>query len=158
MTKTNVGPKVLIEPKVFAIDFDGSMVGFSFPLVGKDIGAAEVMREMVAAGHLIILHTMRSDKKTPTSDDPAILCPKKGDDANYLSQAVMWCKENKIPLYGINTNPTQSSWTDSTKPYADYYIDDISIGCPTMVDPKISTRPFVDWYMIRCSLKARGLL
>jgi len=150
--------KSKIIPKVFAVDFDGTCVGFAFPLVGKDIGAAEVLRDMVAAGHRIILHTMRSDKEAPTSDDPAILCPKAGDDDNYLSQAVMWFKENKIPLYGININPTQSSWTDSTKPYADYYIDDISIGCPTMVDFNLSPRPFVDWIMIRSSLEARNLL
>jgi len=150
--------KLIIEPKIFAIDFDGSMVGFSFPLVGKDIGAAAVMRDMIAVGHRIILHTMRSDKEDPTSPDVDILCPKAGDDANYLSQAVMWCKDNKIPLFGVNINPEQYSWTDSTKPYADYYIDDISIGCPTMNDPEISDRPFVDWVMIRSALEFKNLL
>tara|TARA_R110000803_G_scaffold5230_12_gene17392 strand:+ start:6865 stop:7332 length:468 start_codon:yes stop_codon:yes gene_type:complete len=147
-----------IEPKIFAIDFDGTSVGFGFPLVGPDIGAAEVMRDMVAAGHRIILHTMRSDKENLTSDNVDILCPKAGDDANYLSQAVMWFKENDIPLFGVNINPEQYSWTDSPKPYADYYIDDIAIGCPTMVDPKISSRPFVDWIMIRSFLEASNLI
>ena len=152
MTKTK------IEPKVFAIDFDGTSVAFDFPRVGQDIGAAEVMRDMIAVGHRIILHTMRSDKEDPTSADVAILCPKAGDDANYLSQAVLWFKENDIPLFGVNINPEQYSWTDSTKPYADFYIDDIAIGCPLMLDSRISDRPFVDWTMIRASLVARKLL
>ena len=150
--------KPKIEPKIFAVDFDGTCVGFDFPRVGKDIGAAEVLREMVSVGHRIILHTMRSDKENPTSPDVAILCPKAGDDVDYLSQAVWWFKDNDIPLFGVNINPEQYSWTDSTKPYADYYIDDISIGCPTMRHPKISNRPFVDWIMIRSSLVARNLL
>lgn len=147
-----------IRPKIFAVDFDGTCVSFAFPLVGKDIGAAEVLLDMVSVGHRIILHTMRSDKENPSSQFDDIICPQSGDDANYLSQAVMWFKDNKIPLFGVNINPEQYSWTDSTKPYAHYYIDDISIGCPTINDPEISRRPFVDWAMIRSALEFKNLL
>jgi len=147
----------VLPPTVFAVDFDGTCTGFDFPNIGKDIGAAPVLRELVANGHKIILFTMRSDKANPTSDDPEIIC-QEGADTNYLSQAVRWFKENKIPLYGVNYNPTQGSWTDSPKTYAHYIIDDTALGCPTMIDPKISDRPFVDWIHIRMMLEARGLL
>lgn len=145
-------------PKVFAVDFDGTCVTFAFPGVGKEIGAAPVLKALVDKGHLIILHTMRSDKINPSSDLDEILTPKDGDDTNYLSHAVMWFKKHDIPLYGVNYNPTQGRWTDSPKVYAHYYIDDISIGCPIMRDKKISSRPFVDWIHIRLMLEARNLL
>ena len=144
--------------KTFAVDFDGTCVSFDFPRVGKEIGAAQVLRDLVANGHKIILHTMRSDKPNPVSPDPDILTPKPEDDTNYLSHAVAWFKKHDIPLYGINHNPTQSSWTSSPKVYADYYIDDIALGSFIMSDPKISERPFVDWKHIRLNLEAKNLL
>ena len=151
-------PNILIAPsKVFAVDFDGTCTGFDFPNIGKDIGAAPVLRELVARGHKIILFTVRSDKPDPVSDDPEIIC-EESTDMNYLSQAVMWFKKNKIPLFGVNYNPDQRTWTDSPKPYAHYIIDDTALGCPTMIDSKISDRPFVDWIHVRMMLEARGLL
>lgn len=145
-------------PKVFAVDFDGTCVAFDFPRVGVEIGAVPVLKELVAKGHLIILHTMRSDKTDPTSDDAEILTPNASDDTNYLSQAVMWFKKHDIPLYGVNYNPDQGSWTDSPKPYAHYYIDDIALGCPLIRDKTVSDRPYVDWGMMRFMLEARNLL
>lgn len=69
------------------IDFDGCLVSWNFPLVGKDIGSAEVCRDLVKKGVKIILYTMR--------------------DKEFLDDAVKWCKDNKIELYGINENPSQ---------------------------------------------------
>ena len=92
------------------------------------------------------------------SPDPDILTPKPSDDTNYLSHAVAWFEKHKIPLYGININPTQASWTDSPKVYAHYYIDDIALGSFIMSDPKISDRPFMDWAHVRLNLEAKNLL
>ena len=107
------------------VDFDGSVVTHEFPAIGKDIGAAPVLRELVSAGHQLILWTMRCDHtEPPVTDDPDIH-PHGG---NYLSEAVKWFDDRNIPLYGINTNPTQASWTTSRKAYGTLCLDDINLG------------------------------
>ena len=138
--------KSKIIPKVFAVDFDGTCVGFEFPEIGKEIGAVPVLKDMVAAGHKIILYTMRSDMVDPASPGTTIIIPKAGEEYNFLSQAVAWFNKHDIPLYGINHNPTQSSWTDSPKVYADYYIDDIALGCqgPGLAREELEPGPEAD--------------
>ena len=119
------------------IDFDGCLVSWDFPLVGKDIGSAEVCRDLVKKRVKIILYTMR--------------------DKEFLDDAVKWCNDNKIELYGINENPSQT-WSDSRKVHADIYIDDQALGCPLKEDKTISDRPFVDWKKIRKMLEDKGIL
>jgi hydroxymethylpyrimidine pyrophosphatase-like HAD family hydrolase len=48
--------------KIIAIDFDGTCVSHEYPLVGKDIGAIPVLKELMSNGHRLILFTMRSNK------------------------------------------------------------------------------------------------
>jgi len=79
---------------------------------------------MVAAGHLLILNTMRSGEG--------------------LQVAVDWFKKNNIPLHGVNEDPGQRGWTQSQKVYAHIYIDDAALGCP-LVHPGNGNRPYVDW-------------
>ena len=62
------------------------------------------------------------------------------------TDAVNWFKKNDIPLYGINENPDQSSWTTSPKPYCHMYIDDAALGCPLIQE--LNQRPYVDWYTV----------
>lgn len=121
------------------IDFDGTCTTHDFPRIGKDIGAQEVLRELVANGHNLILWTMRSD------DFPGPL----GDDGKYLTYAVNWFIDNQIPLWGIQRNPEQDSWTTSPKAYAGLFIDDAALGCPLKYDANMSHRPFVDWVKVR---------
>lgn len=108
-----------------AIDFDGTCVTHEYPRVGKDIGAVPVLKMFVESGHKLILNTMRS-----------------GDE---LADAVQWFIDNDIPLYGVNENPSQKSWTLSPKVYANLYIDDAALGCLLKMDPAVSDRPFVNW-------------
>ena len=98
------------------LDFDGTVVTHAFPHVGKDIGAVPVLKALTDAGHQLILFTMRSDRKEKGAEieDPTIM----DVTGNFLTDAVNWFKENDIPLYGIQTNPTQSTWTTSPKSYA----------------------------------------
>lgn len=110
---------------IFAIDFDGTCVTHAFPDVGEDIGAVPVLKRIVEAGHKLILYTMRGDGKV-------------------LDDALAWFRRNNIPLFGINKNPTQKSWTSSPKPYANYYIDDAALGCPLVI-PGDGSRPYVCW-------------
>lgn len=136
------------------IDFDGTCVTHEFPKVGKDIGALPVLNKIADAGHNLILFTMRSDIEEVTSNDYGI----HKQAGKYLTDAVNWFKENNIKLYGINVNPSQTSWTKSPKAYGQLYIDDAALGCPLLYNPKISDRPFVDWVKVEEMLKSIGVL
>ena len=119
------------------IDFDGTLVSWNFPLIGKDIGAAKVCRDLVKKGVKIILYTMRNKE--------------------FLDDAVKWCEDNDIKLYGVNENPSQT-WSDSRKVHADIYIDDQALGCQLKEDKSISDRPFVDWEKVRKVLEEENIL
>ena len=122
---------------VIAIDFDGTCVTHEYPYMGSDIGAVPVLKELADAGYHLVLNTMRSGKTE--------------------KEAVKWFKENDIPLYGVNSNPDQKSWTKSPKVFADLYIDDSALGVPLTSSPS-STRPYVDWVRVREWLVAEGYL
>ena len=103
---------------LIAVDFDGTVVKDGSPGVGHPMPrAAEVLRELVAAGHRIILWTCREN------------CVSR----NYLSEAVEWFVEREILLFGINATPAQADprkWgtVRLRKVYADLYIDDRNLG------------------------------
>lgn len=128
---------------IIAVDFDGTCVTHEFPLIGKDIGAVPVLKDLVAAGHKLILWTMRDDKVDKPED-------------NHLEQAVLWFGQHDIPLWGIQKNPTQKHWSKSPKAYAQLYIDDAALGCPLRMEPDVE-RPFVDWRAVRAMLDVEGL-
>lgn len=111
-----------------AVDFDGTCVTHEYPNIGKDIGAVPVLKKLTDGGHKIILNTMRSGDK--------------------LKEAMQWFTDNNIPLYGANENPTQKSWTESPKVFANLYIDDAALGCPLIFDHAVSSKPFVNWVMV----------
>lgn len=138
------------------IDFDGTCVAHEFPKVGRDIGAVPVLKKLVANGHQLILFTMRGkgggDMTGACEENPHI---KPGD---FLTDAVNWFKKNDIPLYGINTNPTQKAWTSSPKAYGHLLIDDIALGVPLVIDPSTDEKPYVDWEAVEHMLKERGLI
>lgn len=119
------------------VDFDGTCVKHEYPKIGADIGAIPVLKELVDAGHNLILFTMRS--------------------GNELAESVEWFSKNEIKLYGINTNPSQSEWTKSPKAYGQIYIDDAAIGCPLMI-PNMGERPYVNWDNVRIQLVVKGAL
>lgn len=125
---------------IINVDFDGTCVTHEYPRVGKDIGAQPVLKKLVDKGHKLILFTMR------------------GDDKSYLKQAVAWFKANDIPLYGINSNPEQKTWTCSPKSHADLIIDDIALGCPLKLDKSLSNHPFIDWVKVEDMLISSGIL
>lgn len=122
---------------VIAIDFDGTCVTHDYPYMGSDIGAVPVLKELADAGYRLVLHTMRSGK--------------------LEKEAVLWFKKNDIPLFGINSNPEQKSWTASPKVYADLYIDDAALGVP-LTTSQTSVRPYVDWVKVREWLVNEGYL
>lgn len=99
-----------------AIDFDGTIVYNKYPGIGKPIPyAIEYIKKLQEISCVkLLLYTMRSEKS--------------------LQEAIDFSKFHAINWYGINTNPTQKSWTNSPKAYAQYYIDDHAVGCPLISD------------------------
>lgn len=117
-----------MKPQVIAVDFDGTCVDHRFPDVGPDVPhVVEVLRRLRAEGCHLVLWTMRSEE--------------------YLDHAVRWFAERDITLYGVNTNPTQWTWTSSPKAYANVYVDDAALGCP-LIQPAAFKRPCVDWLAV----------
>jgi len=120
-----------------AIDFDGTCVRHEYPDVGKDIGAVDVLKDLVKAGHDLILYTMRS--------------------STGLQDALDWFMLMKIRLYGVQYDPDQTKWTSSNKCYAELYIDDAALGVP-LTYPMDGKRPYVDWVKVRELLVEKGYL
>lgn len=119
------------------LDFDGTVVLHSFPKIGGDIGAVPVLKKLVENNHRLILFTMRSEK--------------------FLDDAVKWFVDNGIPLYGIQTNPTQHAWTKSPKAYGQLIVDDAALGAPLKFDQKLHPRPFIDWDKADKTFEKMGL-
>lgn len=136
---------------IIAIDFDGTCVAHEYPNVGKDIGAAPILKQLTDNGHQLILWTMRSGET--------------------LADAVKWFSDNEIPLWGINENPEQHTWTSSKKQYAQMYIDDAALGAPLLhcenhddlnyiISKKlpISERPYINWVQVQMILAGEELI
>lgn len=139
------------------IDFDGTCVTHEFPLVGKDIGAIPVLKKLVENGHNLILFTMRSDLQFKQIY-PLINQQILNVQGKHLSAAINWFLQNKIPLYGVQTNPTQNTWTNSPKAYGQLIIDDAALGCPLKFNSQISENPFVDWQKVNDLLIEMGII
>lgn len=137
------------------VDFDGTCVTHDFPKVGKDIGAASVLKKLTDNGHKLILFTMRANRKNKKDPVDSSILDVTGA---FLDDAVNWFKKNNIPLYGIQKNPTQQNWTTSPKSYAQLMIDDSALGCPLKFDSSISDKLFVDWESVEKVLTAMRLI
>lgn len=110
---------------IIGLDFDGTVVEHAFPQVGSDLPfVVASLKQIASTGARIVLWTMRS-----------------GD---LLADAVRWFADRGIPLWGVNSNPDQGTWTKSPKAYCHLYVDDAALGAP-LFDPSPGARPAVDW-------------
>lgn len=145
---------------IIAIDFDGTCVKHEFPSIGEDIGAIPVLKDLVKNGHKLVLNTMRGNRYSLYNGDMVLFdtVRTKLSPIAYtlLDDAQLWFVKNDIPLYGVNRNPDQKEWTDSSKTYANLYIDDAALGIP-LIDNGID-RPYVDWVEVRKMLTKIGVL
>lgn len=115
----------MTEGPIIAIDFDGTIVDHRFPEIGQPVpGALDAIRALQRMGWRVILWTMRSGK--------------------HLDDAVAFLKRHGIEPWGVNANPTQTSWTTSPKAYAHHYVDDAALGCPLSRQLGFA-RMSVDW-------------
>ena len=119
------------------IDFDGTCVTHEFPLVGKDIGAAQVLRDLVSNGHRLVLFTMRAEDCS-------------------IQPAIDWFAENGIALYAVQRHPEQHKFTSSPKALGDLMIDDTALRVK-LYSCRLS-RDCVDWQWAAAELQRRGLL
>jgi hypothetical protein len=128
---------------VIAVDFDGTLCEHKFPEIGDEVGGAfRVLRSLQAAGHKLILWTMRSNGQ---------------ECGPVLDLAVNWCRVREMEFWAVNENPEQASWTSSRKVYANLYIDDAAMGCPTF-EMTPGGRPVVDWVKVQHALIRNGYL
>lgn len=130
------------------VDFDGTCVTHEYPRTGLDIGAGPVLKYFSDRSNSIILYTMRGDDEQKSLFNFT---------TTPIGQAKLWFASKKIPLFGINSNPKQRSWTNSPKPYAHIYIDDAALGCPLMTCSD-SKRPFVNWEEVVRIFTTQGII
>lgn len=125
-------------PRQIWIDFDGTVVRHENPMVGAEVPhAVRVLHLLQAAGHILILVTMRTD--------------------DLLDDAVKWFKDRKINITYVNRNEMYE--TGSRKIYAHLIIDDKCCGIPLIYHPNDHGRkPFVDWLKIEQILEEKGLI
>ena len=120
--KDLVGKKLPI-----CVDFDGCLCAHHYPMIGKENKpCVEVLKKWQENGVGIILDTMR--------------------DGKQLEEAVQWCKDRGIKLYGIGKEPGQEKWTRSNKCYGIFSVDDRNLGVPLITEE--GERPRVDWKKI----------
>lgn len=97
---------------IVAVDFDGILCRDAFPGIGKpNYGAISLVREIIDAGHEVVLWTCRVDQR--------------------LVEAVEWCHDRGLHFCAVNDNAPSNKakygkeYPNGTrKVYADVYMDD----------------------------------
>jgi len=102
---------------VIAVDFDGTLCDHRFPEIGEieeeHQKVIDYVRKVKNKGANIILWTCREDL----------------EERKYLTEAVEWCKKNKIPVDFVNEYPIPNfKGFASRKVCADIYIDDKAVN------------------------------
>lgn len=99
-------------PPVIAVDFDGTLVGFTYSGIGEaDTEMFDLIKELKSAGAKIILWTCRDNE---TED-------------RELDAAVEFCRVRGLEFDAVNDNIEEVknlTQNNTRKIYADIYIDD----------------------------------
>ena len=101
----------MLDKKIIAVDFDGTIVEDAYPKIGKpQLFAFDTMKRLQNDGHRLVLWTYRHGQK--------------------LEEAVNFCKENGVVFYAINNSFPNEEFEgkESRKIGADIFIDDRNIG------------------------------
>ena len=94
-----------------AVDFDGTIVEYKYPEIGKEKPfAIQCLKQLQQEGNRLILWTSREDKQ--------------------LEEAVAFCHERGLDFYAVNSNQPDDALfkRTSAKVIADVYIDDRNLG------------------------------
>lgn len=125
------------KPRIIALDFDGCVVTHAYPEIGKDAGAIPWLERLQAAGHKIVLHTMR--------------------DNETLAEAVTWLRDRGVIVDTLTDAMHAQKWSRSQKLHANLYIDDMGAGMP-LKWLEGEKRPVVDWDALGAWLDEYGWL
>lgn len=126
-----------LPPRSILIDFDGTVVGHSYPDLGPDLPhAVRVIQRLEGAGHTLILLTMRNGQE--------------------LLDAEQWFIDRGITIKYVNCNPEFE--TGSRKVYGNYSIDDHNIAIPLIHNREFHHKPYVDWMVLEEKMERMGLI
>ena len=78
------------------LDFDGTCVQHEYPYVGDDIGAQQVLHDLVKNGHQLILFTMRSPINTWTMSPGTMRTKVKVDKVRPINMGISSSTRLKI--------------------------------------------------------------
>ncbi|XOV91197.1 MAG: BT0820 family HAD-type phosphatase [Bacteroidota bacterium] len=99
---------MLIDSKIIAVDFDGTIVEDRYPGIGKPLPfAMETLQLLQKDGHRLVLWTVRKGKT--------------------LEEAIEFCRRYEIEFYAVNQN-FEGEDNFGGKLNADIFIDDRNIG------------------------------
>lgn len=102
----------MINTKIIAVDFDGTIVEDAYPKIGKPrMFAFETLKRLEEKGYRLTLWTYRHGES--------------------LQEAVEFCRKNGIEFYAVNNSFEGESYdiqTQSRKINADIFIDDRNVG------------------------------
>jgi len=123
------------------VDFDGTLFDHIFPDIGKEVPHAfDTLKWLKSLGFIhLILYTMRD-------------YDMGGGD--YLTDALFEIKKRGFEFDSVNLNPNQYTWSSSKKIYGNWYIDDTSLGCPT-ININGFNRACVDWIKVKQMLQQK---
>ncbi len=101
---------MLIQSKLIAIDFDGTIVHDAFPEIGREVPFAfDTLRLLQGDGHRLILWTVRKGSR--------------------LVEAVEFCRKNGVEFYAVNQNfDGEELGNSSRKLNVDIFVDDRNVG------------------------------
>ncbi len=107
------------------LDFDGTMVLHRYPDIGEEVpGAVQTVKDLIAAGHEVILNTYRVDIGTAA-----------------LYKAIEWLKGRGIKMKSYRPWKYHPITFGMIK--GDYYIDDFPKDAPLLKSGA------VDWSVVR---------
>lgn len=99
---------MLLDSKVIAVDFDGTIVQNKYPKIGKPLPFAfETLKLLQQDGHRLVLWTVRAN--------------------DLLQEAVDYCRKNGVEFYAVNQN-YEGEKDGVRKLNADIFIDDRNVG------------------------------
>lgn len=92
---------------IIACDFDDTLKPYSLTdeeNLFRMKRTLNILKDCISTGAHVIIYTARRKDKFPEIED--------------------WCKENELPIYGINVNVEGIPFGNDQKPYANIYLDD----------------------------------
>ena len=101
---------MILDSKLIAVDFDGTIVENRYPKIGKEIPFAfRTLKMLQEEGHRLILWTVRVGSE--------------------LEEAVEFCSKHGMKFYAINENyPGEGKNLKSRKLITEIFIDDRNVG------------------------------